>query len=180
MCLPLRILFFSNLNIPYVQCHHWIKDIWLSSKSRIWDIKYAISTIRMQILNQLFRKKIHYILIISVPSFHQPARSSSFFVAFCLQLYGKLFMDDPISSVGTWLLRSSHLITQWFKTQWKWECNLNTGSANKAQCCVISRLYSGRCKRKFAENNKSNHAKLRNQKEKCRQIVSDQKVIFQT
>ena len=65
--------------------------IWLSSKSWILDIKYAISTIKMQILNQFFRKKIHYIVVISVPSFHQPARSSSFFLAFCLQFYGTTF-----------------------------------------------------------------------------------------
>ena len=67
------------------------QDIWLSSKSWILDIKYAISTIKMQILNQFFRKKIHYIVVICVPSFHQPARSSSFFLAFCLQFYGTTF-----------------------------------------------------------------------------------------
>ena len=42
------------------------QDIWLSSKSWILDIKYAISTIKMHILNQFFRKKIHYIVVISV------------------------------------------------------------------------------------------------------------------
>ena len=45
----------------------------------------------VQILNQFFRKKIDYIVVISVPSFHQPARSSSFFLAFCLQFYGTTF-----------------------------------------------------------------------------------------
>merc|ERR1712240_558767 len=54
------------------------QDIWLSSKSWISDLKYAISTIKMRILNQFFSKKIHFI-VVSVPSFHQPARSSSFF-----------------------------------------------------------------------------------------------------
>jgi len=74
------------------------QDIWLSSKSWILDIKYAISTIKMQILNQFFRKKIHYIVVISVPSFHQPARSSLFFLAFFFfSFMGQLFMDDPIS-----------------------------------------------------------------------------------
>ena len=58
------------------------QDIWLSLKSWISDIKYAISTAKIQILNQFFRKKIHYIVVISVPSFDRPARSSSFFLAF--------------------------------------------------------------------------------------------------
>ena len=73
------------------------QDIWLSSKSWILDIKYAISTIKMQILNQFFCKKIHYIVVICVPSFHQPARSSSFFLAFLFTFRGHFFMNDPIS-----------------------------------------------------------------------------------
>ena len=80
------------------------QDIWLSSKSWILDIKYAISTIKMQILNQFFRKKIHYIVVISVPSFHQPARSSSFFLAFCLQFYGTTFYGWPYISEYSTLL----------------------------------------------------------------------------
>ena len=40
---------------------------------------YAISTMKLQIMNHFFRKNIHYIVIICVPSFYQPARSSSFF-----------------------------------------------------------------------------------------------------
>ena len=71
------------------------QDIWLSSKSWILDIRYAISTIKMKILNQFFRKMIHYIVDISVPSFHQPARSSSFFLAFCLRFYGTTFYGWP-------------------------------------------------------------------------------------
>merc|ERR1712240_725904 len=67
------------------------QDIWLSSKSWILDIKYAISTTKMQISNQFFRKKIHNIVVIRVPSFHLPARSSSFFLSFCLQFYGTTF-----------------------------------------------------------------------------------------
>ena len=49
----------------------------------------------MQILNQFFRKKIHYIVVIYVQSFHQPARTSSFFLAFCLQFYGTTFYGWP-------------------------------------------------------------------------------------
>ena len=49
----------------------------------------------MQILNQFFRKKIYYIVVISVPSFHQAARSSSFFLAFSLQFYGTTFYGWP-------------------------------------------------------------------------------------
>ena len=67
------------------------QDIWLSSKSWILDIKYTIPTIKMQILHQFFCKKINYIVVINVPSFHQPAGSSLFFLAFCLQLYGTTF-----------------------------------------------------------------------------------------
>ena len=67
----------------------------LSSKSWILDIKHAISTIKMQIWNQFFPKKIHYIVVISLISFHQPARSSSFFLVFCLQFYGRTFYGWP-------------------------------------------------------------------------------------
>jgi len=45
----------------------------------------------MQILNQFFRKKIHYIVLICVPSFHPPARSSSFILAFCLRFHETTF-----------------------------------------------------------------------------------------
>ena len=73
------------------------QDIWLSSKSWILDIRYAISTIKMQI----FCKKIHYIVVMSVPSFYQPARSFSFFLHFVFRFMGQLFMDNPTSKQTT-------------------------------------------------------------------------------
>ena len=39
------------------------QDIWLSSKSWISDIEYAISFIKMQILNQFFRKRFTILLL---------------------------------------------------------------------------------------------------------------------
>ena len=78
------------------------QDIWLSSKSWILDIKYAISNIKMQILNQFFRNNIHYIVVKSVQSFHQLARSSSFFLAFRLQFDGGPYIVP--SQVRPWLI----------------------------------------------------------------------------
>ena len=91
------------------------QDICLSSKSWIYGIKYAISTIKMQILNQFFRKKI---VVIRVPSFHQPVRSSSFFLAFCLKFYGTTFYGWPyiIPTLRALLAPSRRALARWFRT----------------------------------------------------------------
>ena len=75
------------------------QDIWLSPKSWILDIKYAISTIKMQISNQFFRKKFHYtILSLYVCQVFSNVRDHlHFFLHFVFSFMGELFMDDPIS-----------------------------------------------------------------------------------
>ena len=40
-------------------------------------------------------KNKHYIVVVIVPNFHLTARSSSFFLAFLLQVYGEPFEETP-------------------------------------------------------------------------------------
>ena len=44
----------------------------------------------------LFRKKIHHIVVIGMPSFHQPLDHLHFFLDFVFSFMGQLFLDDPI------------------------------------------------------------------------------------
>ena len=73
------------------------QDIWSSSKSWKFDIKYSISARKMHIWNKRFCKKNPYIVIVDVSNFHLSARSSSFFSHFFFNFTGHFFMNDPVS-----------------------------------------------------------------------------------
>ena len=72
------------------------RDIWSTSESWKLDIRYAISARQTQIRNQFFfHTKTNDIIVVCVPSFHLPARSSPFFLAFFRHFHGKLFYEWP-------------------------------------------------------------------------------------
>ena len=61
------------------------------------DIRHKICHIsyRNADFGSIFLQKDSLIVVICVPSFHQPVRLSSFFLAFCLQFFGTLFYEWP-------------------------------------------------------------------------------------
>ena len=68
------------------------------------DIDIAISARKIKIWNLFFGKKNHHIVVVYVPSFHFSARSSSFFLAVFLHIYGSIFF------VGTLFVRQRHRV----------------------------------------------------------------------
>ena len=74
------------------------QDIGSSSKSWMLDMKYAISTIKMQILNHFFAKRFTIFLLYVCQVFINLQDHLHFFSHFVFSFMGQLFMDDPITS----------------------------------------------------------------------------------
>ena len=76
-----------------IKCYLWASfyDIWPLPKSSKLDIQKAISAKQFKFWKIFLCKNKHYIVVVLVPNFHLSARSSSFFFAFFLFVYGELF-----------------------------------------------------------------------------------------
>ena len=75
------------------KCYQGAKfhDIWSWWKSSKFAIQWAISAKIIMILKSFLCKNTHYIVNVLVPNFHLSGRSSSFFLAFFLRVYGDTF-----------------------------------------------------------------------------------------
>ena len=60
----------------------------------------AISAIKINIEKIFFCRKIYHDVVVHVPNFQLPAKSSSFFCAFFLHFYGLLYCGHPILADG--------------------------------------------------------------------------------
>ena len=67
------------------------QDFWSLSKSSKSDIQKATSAKQIIIWKIFLCKNNHYNVVVLVPDFHLSARSSSFFLAFFLLIYGEPF-----------------------------------------------------------------------------------------
>merc|ERR1711989_280045 len=76
-------------------------DIWSLSKSSKSDIQKAISAKQIMIQKIFLCKNKHYIVVVLVPNYYLSARSSSFFLAFFLLVYGEPFLKNTLYIVKT-------------------------------------------------------------------------------
>ena len=76
-----------------IKCYLWASfhDFWPLLKSTKSDIEKAISAKQIMIWKLFLCKNKHYNVVVLVPNFHLPARSSSFFLAFFLHVNGEPF-----------------------------------------------------------------------------------------